>query len=593
MRRLLAPPQGVIETYKSGLTLQLFLSHALAGGCAVVVFSALAHTRLSQINQITLIMLAAGLSGLLLTSNIQYNLYVLTLTLARFAQGLPAEVQLISWRWPLMILFTHCQALSGRLKEYSRQTHLANELREQALHQASEAAAQAERNRIARELHDSIKQQIFSISMSAAAAKAHWNGNSQDAQDAVADILRSTKEAQVEMRALLQQLGPAPLENTSLAEALRTQAEALGFRTGAHITVDLGEMPSSDQFLPGTQETIFRIVQEAFANIARHARASNVWLKLQQQDRAISVQIRDDGQGFEPSSTRPGMGLKNIRERVTPFSGSVEVESAPGKGTTLTISIPLLEKLQTAHEEEQNTFETRKAIEQTVWGIQLGENAIPIAFMLFALSITVTFLPRLPSPSNILAGTEIGVFTCLMTALYACIQAHTSLTRVRVNLGSNNVETLNLQRRKYRLYNRFLRLSIVCIWYFFLYEKLWLISPFSWWILFGISIILGILLIAVIIIYRRIVNRYYGQLSQSELDWNLARRRDEIRKHWRTLVIIGAIFFLLNSDSLLSSSGTRNVGTNIGAALLIIYAISNLTSHFQIKHWNDLRSRKS
>jgi two-component system sensor histidine kinase DegS len=75
-------------------------------------------------------------------------------------------------------------------------------------------------------------------------------------------------------------LRPAPLENTGLVEALGVQAQALGFRTGAQVHVDIGEMPGNDRLLPGTQEAIFRLVQEAFANIAKHARASNIWLEL-------------------------------------------------------------------------------------------------------------------------------------------------------------------------------------------------------------------------------------------------------------------------------------------------------------------------
>src|SRR5579883_981422 len=245
-----AQPGGI----RFALALYLLLSHLLVAGSTLLLFSGLRQLGLDQLSLWLIIIAAGGLLGLLLTSNIQYSLYLLGLALARFGQGLPAESLATTARWPLTALFQHLNTINLQIKAYTQSAQLALELREHALRQASESAAQAERNRIARELHDSIKQQIFSISMSAAAAKAHWNGNSQNAQEAVEDIQRSAKEAQVEMQALLQQLRPAPLENTSLTGALRIQAQALGFRTEARVITNIGELPGNDRLPPGTQE---------------------------------------------------------------------------------------------------------------------------------------------------------------------------------------------------------------------------------------------------------------------------------------------------------------------------------------------------
>src|SRR5205823_11954572 len=137
-----------------------------------------------------------------------------------------------------------------------------------------------------------------------------------------------------EMQALLQQLRPTALENVGLIESLRMQCQALSYRTGAEVTAELGDLPP-DELLPlGAQEMIFRIVQEGFANIARHARASHVWLSLQRQRDVLLVEIGDDGQGFdlaqvlrfaqddivqddianESPNSYGGMGLSNVRE---------------------------------------------------------------------------------------------------------------------------------------------------------------------------------------------------------------------------------------------------------------------------------------
>src|SRR2546425_13210005 len=125
---------------------------------------------------------------------------------------------------------------------------------DQLLQQVSKTAAQEERNRLARDLHDSIKQQLFSIVVSAAAVKARWQHNPDSARKVVDDIECTAQEAQVEMQALLQQLRPTALENVGLIESLRVQSQALGYRTGAEVTTELGDLPP-DELLPiGAQE---------------------------------------------------------------------------------------------------------------------------------------------------------------------------------------------------------------------------------------------------------------------------------------------------------------------------------------------------
>jgi signal transduction histidine kinase len=219
-----------------------------------------------------------------------------------------------------------------------------DDLRDTLLGQVQATAAQQERNRLARELHDSIKQQIFSISMSAAAAEAHWESDPQRAQTALADLRDVAHEAMVEMNALLQQLSPAPLEKVGLVQALRDQCEALGYRTGAQVTAEFGELSPNDRLPAGAQESIFRIVQEAFSNIARHARAGKVSLSLglRDDDEALLLRIRDDGQGFSPEDVDDGMGLDNIRQRVNALKGDLSISSGLNEGTEMQVTVPLV-----------------------------------------------------------------------------------------------------------------------------------------------------------------------------------------------------------------------------------------------------------
>lgn len=211
-------------------------------------------------------------------------------------------------------------------------------------HWSSEEAVQAERNRLARDLHDSVKQQLFSISISAAAVRERLEKDPAGALAALADVQQSAQAAMVEIDALLHQLSPAPLATIGLIEALREQCEALGYRTGATVTTTFGTLPPTERLPQGTQEAIFRMAQEALSNVARHARASivHVQLELIADENVLRLEVQDNGQGFTPTPGNKGMGLTNLQARATQMWGRVELHSAPGQGTRVSIDIPLI-----------------------------------------------------------------------------------------------------------------------------------------------------------------------------------------------------------------------------------------------------------
>jgi signal transduction histidine kinase len=210
--------------------------------------------------------------------------------------------------------------------------------------QIRQAAGQEERNRLARDLHDSIKQQIFAIQTCAAAAQARFDSDASGARAALDGVRSSAREAMVEMEAMLDQLRATPLETVGLVEALKKQCEALQYRAGAHVAIDLAEVPAPGELQPGAAQSLFRIAQEALANIARHARASEVKLSLYKAGKDCVLEIEDNGSGFAPEDgqrKQPGMGLSNMRTRAAEQGGSVVIRSAPGEGTLLTVTIPL------------------------------------------------------------------------------------------------------------------------------------------------------------------------------------------------------------------------------------------------------------
>jgi signal transduction histidine kinase len=207
--------------------------------------------------------------------------------------------------------------------------------------QIREAAGQEERHRLARDLHDAIKQEIFVVQTAAATVEARFDNDPEGARSALEQVRAAAREAMAEMEAMLDQLRAAPLETTGLVEALRKQCEALGFRTGARVEFQLGTLPPNEELAPGAQQAIFRAAQEALANAGRHARAANVKVSLDAVGPKLELTVRDDGSGFDTNQRASGMGLRNMRERAAECGGEFEIDSMPGGGTTVRFWVPV------------------------------------------------------------------------------------------------------------------------------------------------------------------------------------------------------------------------------------------------------------
>jgi signal transduction histidine kinase len=203
-----------------------------------------------------------------------------------------------------------------------------------------EAASQAERHRLARELHDSVKQQLFVVQTAAATAQARFEADAEGAQAAIARVREATREAMTELEALLEQMRASPMELNGMVEALRQQCEAIGFRTGAAVDFHLGSLPPNEGLAPGAAQTIFRAAQEALSNVARHARATKVEVSLDAVSPRFTLRVKDNGSGFDTNSAPRGMGLANLRSRANELGGEYELLSMPGCGTTVEFTVP-------------------------------------------------------------------------------------------------------------------------------------------------------------------------------------------------------------------------------------------------------------
>jgi PAS domain S-box-containing protein len=208
--------------------------------------------------------------------------------------------------------------------------------------QAQSLAVMIERQRLARELHDSVSQALYGIALGARTARALLDRDPAAAIEPIEYVAGLANAGMAEMRALIFELRPESLAEEGLVVALTKQAEALRARHQIDVQIDLGEEP--DLRLE-TKEALYRIAQEALHNVVMHARAGAVAISLgasAAEPPAVVLDIRDDGLGFEPDGAFPGhLGLRSMRERAARLGGSLSVGSAPGRGTSIQVRVPL------------------------------------------------------------------------------------------------------------------------------------------------------------------------------------------------------------------------------------------------------------
>ena len=261
--------------------------------------------------------------------------------------------------------------------------------------QLRETAAQDERNRLARDLHDTIKQQLFSINVAAATAQSLAPTDPTGSAEMVQEVRNLAQQAQVEMKALLTQLRPEPLATVGLVQAIRDQLEALHFRSEVEVklTGDGDALPNEQQLPLGAQEAIFRVVQEGLSNVARHARAKHTTVELAQTERQFSVRIIDDGQGFAMTADNAGMGIGNMRTRIAETGGTLTVTSAVGAGTQIDVRVPLTATASALPEADRHQLLDRWL--GTAWA-----NAVSFLGLIIVVAFTVGIVSAFSAPSQ-------------------------------------------------------------------------------------------------------------------------------------------------------------------------------------------------
>jgi signal transduction histidine kinase len=245
------------------------------------------------------------------------------------------------------ISFAFSLALGFWISAISTRSHerqlLVDELREaqsslEVLNR--DAGAASERERLAREIHDTIAQDLTGLVMLTQRARRELDGGRVSAAGAQLELIEeSARSALAETRALVASTGPVGLTTGGIADALERLAERFSRETSVTVGVEVTELPTLER---DTEVVLLRVAQEGLANVRKHAGAESAVIELAADDGIVSLTVRDDGRGFDEKSPTSGFGLGGMRDRLALVGGALTISSAPGAGTELTATLPLV-----------------------------------------------------------------------------------------------------------------------------------------------------------------------------------------------------------------------------------------------------------
>lgn len=224
---------------------------------------------------------------------------------------------------------------TGSVREISERLRLEREIEQQA----ADLAASRERAHLAQELHDSVTQALFSMTMTAGAARRLLEQGSPGVEMKLDELSELARDALTEMRSLIFELRPGNLAEEGFELALRNHVTAIQGRTGLIVRLDvdpaLGRLPAA------LEGALYRIVQEAIHNVVKHAGAREVQVRVTRLPGEVRMDVRDDGTGFDAQRQGDGLGLPGMAARAERLGGKLSVESGPGHGTTVSVVLPL------------------------------------------------------------------------------------------------------------------------------------------------------------------------------------------------------------------------------------------------------------
>lgn len=207
--------------------------------------------------------------------------------------------------------------------------------------QAQRLAVIEERNRLARELHDSVTQSLYSLTLFAGVAqRLIQTGRMQEVGGYITEMSTAAQQALKEMRLLVHKLRPPILQEAGLVRALQNRLSAVEVRAGIKTHL---EAERDLHLPPQLEEIVYHVAQESLNNALKHARATEVWVEISQRpDKVVCLWVRDNGRGFdlETAVSAGGLGLTSMRERVEAVGGTISYDSHLGQGTAIAVCLP-------------------------------------------------------------------------------------------------------------------------------------------------------------------------------------------------------------------------------------------------------------
>lgn len=238
----------------------------------------------------------------------------------------------------LVFVLLLVNALLAERRNQEQLVEANQQLRDYAL-RVEHLAMEQERSRIARDIHDSLGHSLTALNIQLEGALKLWQTNPEKAQQFLRESKQLGSTALQEVRHSVAALRTNPLQDKELRVAIAELAQAHTQTTGITPTLQL-DVPNH---LPTELQTaIYRITQEALTNIARHANANQITIRIQATPADVQIAIADNGQGFQPELNTTGFGLQGMRERTLALHGELQIESQPGKGCRITAQLPLV-----------------------------------------------------------------------------------------------------------------------------------------------------------------------------------------------------------------------------------------------------------
>jgi len=261
---------------------------------------------------------------------------------AFFAQGLTTRFRRIAVTidlWGVGDFSRHIEDATGdEISQIAQRLNTMAEQLQSLLRRRQDMAVSEERNRLARDLHDSAKQQALAASFELGTALTLFDRDPAGARKHLVEADTLVDAVRKELTNLVHELRPQSIDGEDFSEILKDQATEWSQRSGIEMNFDV---KGSNELSLEIRETLFRIAQEALANIARHSSAQHAQVLLEYGTNSVKMTVKDDGCGFDTHMPNDGVGLASMRERAEGLDGILTIESAPGQGAQISVTLPV------------------------------------------------------------------------------------------------------------------------------------------------------------------------------------------------------------------------------------------------------------